>query len=133
MIQRIQSIYLLVATIAMTLVSFKVPVWSLNEEFTFAQDDTKMFILTIAASMFSALAIFIFKNRKLQMKLIRLAVLVIAVIAVRLGLLLGNSEFVFELNDSCLALLLFAFAALVMAYRGVKKDDDLVRSVDRIR
>ena len=66
MIQRIQSIYLLVATIAMALVSFKVPVWSLNKELTFAQDDTKMFILTITASLFSALAIFIFKNRKLQ-------------------------------------------------------------------
>jgi peptidoglycan/LPS O-acetylase OafA/YrhL len=133
MIQRIQSIYLLVATIAMALVSFKVPVWSLNNELTFAQDDTKMFILTITASLFSALAIFIFKNRKLQMKLIRLAVLVIAVIAVRLGLLLGNSEFDFELNFNCTGLLLFAFAALAMAYRGVKKDDDLIRSVDRIR
>lgn len=133
MIQRIQSIYLLVATIAMALVSFKVPVWSLNKELTFAQDDTKMFILTITASLFSALAIFIFKNRKLQMKLIRLAILVIAIIAVRLGLLLGNSEFVFTLNYNCIALLLFALSALVMAYRGVKKDDDLVRSVDRIR
>lgn len=133
MIQRIQSIYLLLATIAMALVSFKVPVWSLNKELTFAQDDTKMFILTITASLFSAIAIFIFKNRKLQMKLIRLAILVIAVIAVRLGLLLGNSEFEFTLNYNCLALLLFAFLALVMAYRGVKKDDDLIRSVDRIR
>jgi len=133
MIQRIQSIYLLVATIAMALVSFKVPVWSLNKELTFAQDDTKMFILTITASLFSALAIFIFKNRKLQMKLIRLAILVIAVISVRLGLLLGNTEFEFTLNYNCIGLLLFAFAALAMAYRGVKKDDDLIRSVDRIR
>ncbi len=133
MIQRIQSIYLLVATIAMALVSFKVPVGSLNEKFTFAQDDTKMFILTITTCLFSALAIFIFKNRKLQMKLIRLAILVIAVIAVRLGLLLGSSEFDFVLNYNCVGLLVFAFAALAMAYRGVKKDDDLVRSVDRIR
>jgi peptidoglycan/LPS O-acetylase OafA/YrhL len=117
----------------MALVSFKVPVWSLNKELTFAQDDTKMFILTITASLFSALAIFIFKNRKLQMKLIRLAILVIAVISVRLGLLLGNTEFEFTLNYNCIGLLLFAFAALAMAYRGVKKDDDLIRSVDRIR
>ena len=133
MIQRIQSIYLLVATIAMNLVSFKVPVWTLNNELTYAQDDSKLFILTITASLFSAIAIFIFKNRKFQMKLIRLAVLVISIIAVRLGLLLGNSEFVFTLNYNCIALLLFALSALVMAYRGVKKDDVLVRSVDRIR
>ena len=133
MIQRIQSIYLLVVTIAMALVSFKVPVWTLNEKLTFAQDDTKMFILTITASLFSALAIFIFNNRKLQMKLIRMAIMVIAVIAVRLGLLFGNTEFDYTLNYNCVALLLFAFGALVMAYRGVKKDDDLVRSADRIR
>ena len=133
MIQRIQSIYLLVVTIAMALVSFKVPVWTLNEKLTFAQDDTKMFILTIAASLFSVVAIFVFKNRKLQMKLIRMAIMVIAVIAVRLGLLFGSNEFDFTLNYSCFALLSFAFSALVMAYRGVKKDDDLVRSADRIR
>jgi len=133
MIQRIQSIYLLVVTIAMALVSFKVPVWTLNEKLTFAQDDTKMFILTIAASLFSAVAIFVFKNRKLQMKLIRMAIMVIAVIAVRLGLLFGSNEFDFTLNYNCFALLSFAFSALVMAYRGVKKDDDLVRSADRIR
>ena len=133
MIQRIQSIYLLVVTIAMALVSFKVPVWTLNEKLTFAQDDTKMFILTIAASLFSVVAIFIFKNRKLQMKLIRMAIMVIAVVAVRLGLLFGSNEFDFALNYNCFALLSFAFSALVMAYRGVKKDDDLVRSADRIR
>ena len=133
MIQRIQSIYLLIAGIAMALVSFKVPVWSLKEEFTFAQDDTKMFILTITATLFSTLAIFMFNNRKLQMKFIRLAILIITVIAARLGLLIGITEFDFVLNYNCIGLLSFALVALVLAYRGVKKDDDLVRSVDRIR
>ena len=47
MIQRIQSIYLLVAAISMTLISFKVPVYNLNETLFMAQDDTKMFVLTI--------------------------------------------------------------------------------------
>ena len=117
----------------MALVSFKVHVWSLNQELTFAHDDTKMFILTITATLLSGLAIFIFKNRNIQMKLIRLAVLVLAVIAIRLGLLLRNMEFEFSLNYNCIGLLLFALGALYLAYKGVKKDDDLVRSVDRIR
>jgi len=133
MIQRIQSIYLLIATIAMALVSFKVPVWSLNEELTFALDDTKMFILTFTACLFSGLTIFLFKNRNLQMKLIRLSILMLMVIGVRLAMLLGNDEFVFTLNTKCIAFLIASFIALVMAFRGVKKDDDLVRSVDRIR
>ena len=133
MIQRIQSIYLLVAAIAMALVSFKIPVWSLNEEFTFTLDDTKMFILTFTAFMFSGLAIFLFKNRNLQMKLIRLSILMLMVIGVRLGILLGNDEYISSLNTWCIALLVLSFIALIMAFRGVKKDHDLVRSVDRIR
>ncbi len=131
MIQRIQSIYLLVATIAMALISFKVPIWTLNAQLFMAQDDTKMFVLTVAGALLSLIGIFMFKNRKLQMKLIRLAVLVEMVIGVRLFMVL--QEFEVSLNINCILLLAFAFVALIMAYRGVKKDDDLVRSVDRIR
>ena len=67
------------------------------------------------------------------MKLIRISILMLMVIGVRLALLLGNDEFVFTLNIYCIALLVSSFIALIMAYKGVKKDDDLVRSVDRIR
>ena len=131
MIQRIQSIYLLVSTISMTLISFKVPVYSLNEKLFMAQDDTKMFVLTIAAALFAFIGLFMFKNRKFQMKLIRLAVLIEMVIGVRLFMVF--KEFEVSLNVNCIILLVFALVALIMAYRGVKKDDDLVRSVDRIR
>lgn len=115
----------------MALISFKVPVWTLNEELFMAQDDTKMFILTLAGALLSLVGIFMFKNRKLQMKLIRLSVLVELVIGVRLFIVL--QEFEVSLNSNCIFLLAFTFVALIMAYRGVKKDDDLVRSVDRIR
>ena len=131
MIQRIQSIYLLVAAIAMTLISFKVPVYTLNETMFMAQDDTKMFILTIVGALFSLFGLFMFKNRKFQMKLIRLTVLIEMIIGVRLFMLLNKFEVV--LNNTLLFLMAFSLIALIMAYRGVKKDDDLVRSVDRIR
>ncbi|MFL2564126.1 MAG: DUF4293 domain-containing protein [Flavobacteriales bacterium] len=131
MIQRIQSIYLLVAAIAMTLISFKVPVYTFNDTMFMAQDDTKMFILTIVGAIFSLLGLFMFKNRKFQMKLIRLTVLIEIIIGVRLFMLLNKFEVV--LNNTLLFLMAFSLIALIMAYRGVKKDDDLVRSVDRIR
>lgn len=131
MIQRIQSIYFLVAAISMTLISFKVPVYTLNETMFMAQDDTKMFILTIVGAIFSLLGLFMFKNRKFQMKLIRLTVLIEIIIGVRLFMLLNKFEVV--LNNTLLFLMAFSLIALIMAYRGVKKDDDLVRSVDRIR
>ena len=131
MIQRIQSIYLLAATISMILISFKVPVYTLNETFFMAQDDTKMFILTIVGAIFSLLGLFMFKNRKFQMKLIRLTVLIQMIIGVRIFMLFNKFEVV--LNNSFLFLMAITLIALIMAYRGVKKDDDLVRSVDRIR
>lgn len=131
MIQRIQSIYLLVAAISMSLISFKVPVYTLNETLFMAQDDTKMFILTIVGAIFSLLGLFMFKNRKFQMKLIRLTVLIQMIIGVRIFMLFNKFEVV--LNNSFLFLMAFTLIALIMAYRGVKKDDDLVRSVDRIR
>ena len=71
MIQRIQSIYFLIATISMTLMSFKIPIYTLNETLYMAQDDTKMFVLTIVGAIFSLLGLFMFKNRKFQMKLIQ--------------------------------------------------------------
>ena len=131
MIQRIQSIYLLVAAISMTLISFKVPVYNLNETLFMAQDDTKMFVLTIVGAIFSLLGLFMFKNRKFQMKLIRLTVLIQMIIGIRIFMLFNKFEVV--LNNSFLFLMAFTLIALIMAYRGVKKDDDLVRSVDRIR
>ena len=131
MIQRIQSIYLLVAAISMSLISFKVPVYTLNETLFMAQDDTKMFILTIVGAIFSLLGLFMFKNRKFQMKLIRLTILIQMIIGIRIFMLFNKFEVV--LNSSFLFLMAFTLIALIMAYRGVKKDDDLVRSVDRIR
>lgn len=131
MIQRIQSIYLLVATIAISLIAFNVPIYTLNGRLFMAQDDTKMFILTIVGALFSLFCLFMFKNRKFQMKLIRLTILIQMIIGVRLFMVFNKFEVV--LNNNLLFLFTFTLIALIMAYRGVKKDEDLVRSVDRIR
>lgn len=131
MIQRIQSIYLLIAAISMTLISFKVPIYYLNETLFMAQDDTKIFVLTIVGALLALLALFMFKNRKFQMKLIRLTVLIQMIIGIRMFMLFIKFEVV--LNNSFLFLMVFTLITLIMAYRGVKKDDDLVRSIDRIR
>ena len=131
MIQRIQSIYLLIAVISMTLISFKVPIYYLNETLFMAQDDTKIFVLTIVGALFSLLGLFMFKNRKFQMKLIRLTVLIQMIIGIRMFMLFFKFEVV--LNNSFLFLMVFTLITLILAYRGVKKDDDLVRSIDRIR
>ena len=130
MIQRIQTIYLLIASIAFALLSFKIPFWSLNDEFKYAQNDNKLYLLLITLFVFSLIGIFLFKKRTVQMKLLRLSILIEFVVVVRLFLTYK------ELNtplDAKVFLLMSAFVALLLAYRGVKKDENLVRSVDRIR
>tara|TARA_B100000886_G_scaffold339037_1_gene303344 strand:- start:114 stop:461 length:348 start_codon:yes stop_codon:yes gene_type:complete len=115
----------------MTLISFKVPIYYLNETLFMAQDDTKTFVLTIIGALFSLLGLFMFKSLKFQMKLIRLTVLIQMIIGIRIFMLFIKFKVI--LNNSFLFLMVFTLITLIMAYRGVKKDDDLVRSIDRIR
>ena len=131
MIQRIQTIYLLIATIAFALLSFKIPFWSLNDEFIYAQNDNKLYLLLITLFVFSLIGIFLFKKRIVQMKLLRLSILIEFVVLVRL--FLTYKELNTPLDAKVFFLLMSAFVALLLAYRGVKKDENLVRSVDRIR
>lgn len=131
MIQRIQTIYLLIASIAFALLSFKIPFWSLNDEFMYAQNDNKVYLLLITLFVFSLIGIFLFKKRTVQMKLLRLSILIEFVVVVRL--FLTYRELNTPLDAKVFFLLMSAFVALLLAYRGVKKDENLVRSVDRIR
>ena len=131
MIQRIQTIYLLIASIAFALLSFKIPFWSLNDEFIYAQNDNKLYLLLITLFVFSLIGIFLFKKRIVQMKLLRLSILIEFVVLVRL--FLTYKELNTPLDAKVFFLLMSAFVSLLLAYRGVKKDEDLVRSVDRIR
>ncbi len=131
MIQRIQTIYLLIASIAFALLSFKIPFWSLNDAFMYAQNDNKLYLLLITLFVFSLIGIFLFKKRTVQMKLLRLSILIEFVVVVRL--FLTYKELNTPLDAKVFFLLMSAFVALLLAYRGVKKDENLVRSVDRIR
>jgi multisubunit Na+/H+ antiporter MnhG subunit len=131
MIQRIQTIYLLIASVAFALLSFKIPFWRLNDEFLYAQNDNKLYLLLVSLFVFSIICVFLFKNRTVQMKLLRLSILIEFVVVVRL--FLTYKELNTPLDAKVFFLLMSAFVALLLAYRGVRKDENLVRSVDRIR
>jgi hypothetical protein len=131
MIQRIQSVYLLISTISMTLVSFKILVYEIGAIKYFASDDIKLFVLTIVIMFLSLLALVMFKSRLLQIKFIRLALVLNLVIFIRLILL--NIQFGAQLSVSALLFIIFSFVALIMAFRGILKDEELIRSSERIR
>ncbi len=140
MIQRQQTLWLLLATLA-GILSFMFPFVTgteLVEKTTMqkpAEIDagSKFFILllTIASIAISTISIFLFKNRKQQQWLCLLGVL-IAGLLIFLYILEMN-----KLIKPTLALFcILPFAMLVgyfLAFRNIRKDEKLVKSLDKLR
>lgn len=138
MIQRQQTLWLLLSTIA-ALLSFMFPfVTGKGIEKAVEVDKTitagssfLLLILTGASLILSAAIIFLYKDRKLQMKLCLLG-LVISVLIIVLYVLQMN-----KLTSSILALFsILPFATVVgyfMSYRNIRKDEKLVKSLDKLR
>ena len=143
MIQRIQSIFLALATLAagglLGLPFASTPEAEANSSL-FADsvyninDHLVLLVSFLLAGAFSLIAVFLFRNRKLQMNLS-----VLAIISTIIGL--GYGIFIF-LSDpesesagfeigSLLPLLILIF--IILGWRNIKKDDKLVRSMDRLR
>jgi len=155
MIQRIQSLYLLLTTL-LSLLFLNGPILSfINTEgkeiylkaggiFTSAGTGTPesieklipLLILIILIPLISILAIFLFKQRKIQMK-VTLALVILILIFTGAG-----AFYSFRVIQNYDAMLVPGYRMIipvvllvlsVMAYRGVKKDEELVRSYDRLR
>lgn len=136
MLQRIQSIYLLLAAIASGGLIFVFSLWE-NEagNSVFAQEVEVPFILFIVSAVFSLASIFLFKNRKLQFVWGRINILLNFIL---LGLFVYWSLMVpGEANISEKGIGMFipvvSIVLLVLANKAIKKDEDLVKSVDRLR
>lgn len=146
MIQRIQSIFLLLAGAA-SFSLFGLPFASTSEAIASSQlfadgvydlfDTTALIAFFGLAGLLSIIGIFVFKNRKLQMRLT-----IFAFIANLLGVVLGivfymqNSQDVGEqvVNDGAgIYMPVLSFVLLLLAYRFINKDEKLVRSMDRLR
>ena len=150
MIQRIQSLFLLLAAFVQVLFAtgtyFKYKllnniyfvtgsgVFNSSEEKT--GGDMKTLVLGIGISILAIVSIFLFKNRKQQIKttricgLLTMAEIVFIIISYfnTKGLNISELSFGYVVFILPLSTLLFFLAA-----RAIKKDDELVRSVDRIR
>ncbi|HLT94716.1 MAG TPA: DUF4293 domain-containing protein [Membranihabitans sp.] len=153
MIQRIQTIYLFLAVIFMSSLFlertdlFKVDTSNpaLLSELEYyhdmvldVYDQNLLIILTIIALIFALFAIFLFRNRKLQIMLSRISLYSI-VLLLLLVIYLTYTELQ-NLMDSInlglkigLILPVLAILMLVMAIRSIKKDEKLVKSMDRLR
>lgn len=135
MIQRIQSVYLLVVALLNWTCAGYLKLWKENGVWIRAVDSTPLLCLFLTAGLGAFVAIFLFKSRKSQFVLNRLNMLlnlgILGLLCYDLLHLAGG----LENSEGGIGLLapLLSIVLLVMANRRIKRDEDLVKSVDRIR
>jgi len=144
MIQRIQSIYLLFIGIISGGLIFIFDLWIDKEsqslgilQFFNSQD----FLLKgiafsfIFVAFLALISLFIFKNRKLQITINRFNILInlilLSLLAYHLLNLSGETKVLEKGIGSFLPLV--SIVLLLLANRAIQKDEDLVKSVDRLR
>ena len=143
MIQRIQTIYLLLASIVSGVLIFVFNLWESLKNSIYALDflDSDSYILKLIPVLFLAsailafIAIFIFKNRKLQFVIGRLTILINLILLgllIYLSLTLPGEAAVSEKGIGMFIPIL-AILLIVLANKAIKKDEDLVKSADRLR
>ena len=136
MIQRIQSFYLLLAAGISAGLIFVFHLWITNEDVkVFAIDEPIYFGMFLASAFLSLVSIFNFKKRKSQFMLGRLNIILNFIL---LGLLVYQSlnvsgEALVSEKGIGIFLPILSIVLLALANKAIKKDEDLVKSVDRLR
>jgi hypothetical protein len=137
MIQRQQSLWLLLSTICAVL-SYILPFYSgtrqgnngIEKAIIDAASTYALMILTGISVLLSFITIFLYKDRKLQLRLCLAGVLLSALIIVLYFVEIRS------LSGSISLSAVFVFAILVgyiMAAIGIRKDEKLVKALDRLR
>ncbi|MBC3844997.1 DUF4293 domain-containing protein [Winogradskyella echinorum] len=136
MIQRIQTLYLILAAGISAGLIFVFHLWTNTEGAkVFALDNYMYLSLFMGSALLSLISIFSFKNRKSQFVMGRLNILLNFVL---LGIFVYQSLNVSgetNVSEKGIGILLpiFSIVCLVLANKAIKKDEDLVKSVDRLR
>jgi hypothetical protein len=136
MIQRIQTLYLILAAGISAGLIFVFHLWTNNDDVKIFVIDNYMYLaMFIGSAVLSLISIFTYKNRKSQFVLGRLNILlnfILLGIFVTQSLNLSGETNVSEKGIGIL-LPIFSIVCLVLANKAIKKDEDLVKSVDRLR
>ena len=137
MIQRIQTIYLLIAFTIMGVLPFIFPLETdtSGSKPVFFTDQMVDLVLFLGSALLSIITIFLFKNRQLQFVLGRLNIILNLIL---LGLFVYHAlsisgEGAPSEKGIGMFLPIFSIVFLVLANKAIKKDEDLVKSVDRLR
>lgn len=136
MIQRIQTIYLLIVVLIGAFAPFYIPLWDNTEaQGILAYDYNYVLYGFLGIAVLAFISIVLFKNRKLQIGLIRfdliLNFILLGVFVYWFLMLPGEME----ISEKGIGMLVpvISIVFLMLANKAIKKDDDLVKSVDRLR
>ena len=134
MLQRIQTIYLLITSVSAGVLPHYLSLWGGNTD-EFAFESFEYYVLFLASAVLALISIFLFKSRQTQFVLGRLNIILNLIL---LGLFIyrllsvsgetANSE-----KGIGLLLPVLSIVLLVFANKAIKKDEALVKSVDRLR
>lgn len=154
MIQRIQSLYLLIAAVFVAVLFF-VPLAGLSGKEgnlflvylsgvvtegsangTITQKSWPLFIYAILVLAMLVYTIFRYGNRMLQIRLSYIAIILLVVLAALIYFYVWNSQNSLGGISSLKVYFSFPLVSAVFVYlavRGIAKDEKLVKSIDRIR
>jgi prepilin signal peptidase PulO-like enzyme (type II secretory pathway) len=158
MIQRVQTIYLLLVAVFSALTSFfNLAIYTLNDELLFSYSiyaitpadgsealqpgnwlpQTLLLTIVVLLSIFT---ISKYKNRKLQLKIGAINYLLLAAFIISSYFSIMNMSELLEMGDEVKTIYHIGFYLPIVAVsfqflanRGIKKDEELVKSVDRLR
>lgn len=136
MIQRIQTLYLFIVAILTGVMPIWFYLWKDAEgNEVFARNDWYISIALYSSTFLAIVAIALFKNRKNQFVVNRLNIILELFLLgffVYRSLNLSGETLVSEKGIGML-LPVISIVFLVIANKAIKKDEDLVKSVDRLR
>jgi hypothetical protein len=138
MLQRIQTLYLLLALVVSGVLPFVFPLWTLNpgsQPFYFMESPAYTALFGLSTSL-SLLSILFYQKRQNQFVINRLnMILNLILLGLFLYRLLTVSGGAASAPEKGIGVFLpiVSIIFLVLANKAIKKDEDLVKSVDRLR
>lgn len=143
MIQRIQSVYLLLVAVLSYWVLFGINVWMTNEgigvtPYAILSDSSwllKMIpLMFFASGVLASIAIFLYKNRQLQFVVGRIIILIqLFLLGLLIYLSLNLPGETFSEKGIGMFFPVVLLVLTVLANKAIRKDENLVKSVDRLR
>jgi hypothetical protein len=137
MLQRIQTLYLCLAFVCIGIIPFFIPLWTIagGVAYYFMQHQIYIILFGLSTTL-SAVTIVYYKNRQHQFVLCRLNIILnLIVLGLFVYRLLNTTGEPATISTKGLGMFLpiFAIVLLVLANKAIKKDEDLVKSADRLR